>query len=47
MSKRETEEHASRFELAQAGRKLIRSHSEFTLKIAVSLRPLEQSFHDE
>lgn len=35
------------FELAQAGSEHVRAHSEVTLQITVSLRPLEQSLHDE
>lgn len=38
---------AGRFELAQARRKHVGSHSELALKIAVALGAIEQLLHDE
>ncbi len=43
----EAVQDSGRLELAEAGSKLVGSHSEFALEIAVTLRPVEQLFHDE
>lgn len=43
----ETGQHAGGFELAQAGREYVRRHAEVALQVAVALRPVQQSLHDE
>ena len=40
-------QYAGCFELAKAGREDVRGHSEVALQVAVALRPVEQSLHDE
>jgi hypothetical protein len=47
VSKGQTGQHASRFELAQACREDVRRHAEVALQITVPLRPIEQPLHDE